>query len=150
MPASLAALSLVAFLACGSTVPELAHEAPSSASSCASFDESQCLETAECTLVQEEEKGPYLCREAAPPCETNFNQAEDTADSCTAKQGCQYESGYCYCAPGVTCICGGGPPPRCVALDSASQEDSSNDSAFKDSASKDGISKDRASQEGIT
>lgn len=146
MPTSIATLSLVAFLACASAAPELAQEAPSPASSCASFDEGRCLDTAECTLVQEAEKGPYLCREAAPPCETDFNQAKDTADACTAKQGCRFESGYCYCAPGVTCICGGGPPPRCLAEETSGVENGAEDGPSGDSVSQQSPSRDRGSE----
>ena len=99
----------------------VAAEAPP----CAALSEAACLESERCTLevVEGEDSdgkaipegtGGYRCRAAEGPCETGFRQGSHSAEECVARSGCQFIPGRCYCPPGVVCICGGGPPPRCA------------------------------------
>lgn len=88
---------------------------PSPGDVCADIGEAACLESADCTLVLDETvEGGYRCRPAKPPCETGFRQGSDTEETCEAQGECRFQPGNCYCAPGVVCICGGGPPPTCT------------------------------------
>ncbi len=119
-------------LACNSASPtavalkDTAPAAPAETSeACAELSEKGCLDSATCTLVpQAEAQRGYLCREARPPCETDFKQGTDRAEDCVAKSGCTFDPGRCYCAPDVVCICGGGPPPRCIPEGSADSGES--------------------------
>lgn len=114
------ALSLL--LACGTTSPAAvpaddgSSAAPEPSAPCQELGEKACLDSPTCTLVQEDgARRGYRCREASPPCETGFLQGSSTAGECSAKAGCVFDPGHCYCPPDVVCVCGGGPPPGCVA-----------------------------------
>ncbi len=88
---------------------------PPAKDACAQLKEPACIDSEDCTLVVAEDSSQeYLCRQASGACETGFRQRGDNAVSCEAKPGCRFVPGHCYCEPGVTCICGGGPPPQCV------------------------------------
>ncbi|MCB1033733.1 MAG: hypothetical protein KDD47_07860 [Acidobacteria bacterium] len=117
-PWKIATFSFSILLACGTAAPSSrAQEAPPA---CSELGELQCMESADCTLLLDDEaEGGYRCREAVPPCETGFKQGSDSAEACTAKAGCVFQPGRCYCRPDVVCICGGGPPPSCVAAETA-------------------------------
>lgn len=124
----LIALALFLPLACGAGNPALpstdqpsADPSPVDAEAvCAELSEKPCMDSPDCTLVPDDEaQGGYLCRQALAPCETGFRQGLDPAADCSAKAGCAFVPGRCYCAPDVTCICGGGPPPSCVEASQA-------------------------------
>lgn len=87
-----------------------------SSMACASTAEETCMNSPSQTLYLSD--GRYECREAANACEEGFVQATSTEESCSAKTGCQYEPGRCYCPfyKGVQCICAMGPPPTCGAV----------------------------------
>jgi hypothetical protein len=108
-------------------VPATGQEPPGTAKPppCATLSEAACLESERCTLeVVEGEDGAgkaipegtggYRCRAAEGPCEIGFRQGSGSAEECAARPGCRFIPGRCYCPPGVVCICGGGPPPRCA------------------------------------
>ncbi len=110
MPAILIPLFAALALACSDS-PTSTPGSP--AERCAQASELACINSAECTLVQPA-PGTYFCREAVGPCEIGFVQNQGTQQTCEAKPGCAYVFPDCYCAPDVTCVCGGGPPPQCV------------------------------------
>jgi hypothetical protein len=93
--------------------PEEPGEEPQE--SCSELAETPCRKSPDCTLVQDESQGSgYLCRAAQGPCEQGFRQEGNSREECEEREGCRFEPGDCYCPPEVTCVCGGGPPPRCV------------------------------------
>lgn len=81
---------------------------------CAALDELGCLDSAECTLRQREDK-TYVCTPATSDCERGFLQSAGRREDCPAD--CGYSPAQCYCSPDVTCVCGGGPPALCLAAD---------------------------------
>lgn len=129
------ALLLPLLLACGSSPPadaapagetraaqqadepaEPAESEDAATADCAALGELACLAPNDCVLVAAGESGDgYVCRPAENDCERDFDQRNPDADACAAREGCTYDGGSCYCPPDVTCICGGGPPPRCHA-----------------------------------
>lgn len=114
--AAKAATSLVLALT-SAFVLALACDGPTSPeSACFAATESECIASPECTLFLSGGTQPsYRCREAVGPCETGFVQLDGSADSCESKPGCGFEPANCYCAPGLVCVCGGGPPAQCTA-----------------------------------
>ena len=110
MPASLLALLIASLASCGEGDPT----SPQLPADCGALSELPCINSSACTLVLADGGvGVYLCREAADACERGFRQRTDTRAACEAKPGCRFVPGVCYCPPDVTCVCGGGPPPRC-------------------------------------
>jgi hypothetical protein len=85
---------------------------------CGEATERECLNSGECTLVQTEVHGKYVCRTAVGPCETGFRQGGgdygDIKQACESKSGCEFSPPSCFCPQGLSCTCGGGPPPQCV------------------------------------
>ncbi len=95
---------------------------------CDDMTAEQCLQAPRCVLERrgQHDDPPYLCRDAAGPCEGGVAQfdANFRAD-CAARAGCRFEAPVCFCptartrVPGppsfIACACGGGNPPRCVA-----------------------------------
>ncbi|MDH3402664.1 MAG: hypothetical protein OEP45_03540 [Acidobacteriota bacterium] len=99
----------------GSPPPDVTQppvEAPRQVA-CDARDELACLDSSDCTLRQAEDK-TYYCAEPASACEEGFVQSSATAEACVG-EGCTFVPAVCYCAPDVTCVCGGGPPAQCVA-----------------------------------
>ena len=86
---------------------------PVASPACAELSEKDCYYSATCTLVPvaETRDSGYFCRDSIPPCETDFRQAFDGDEDCTAKAGCVFHPEYCYCPPDLDCECAGGPPP---------------------------------------
>lgn len=78
----------------------------------------ECLNSSQNTLVLSD-RG-YSCQRASNQCDDNFRQAVDGAEVCTAKAGCEFLTGFCYCPPNVQCVCGGGPPSQCAQVDDQS------------------------------
>ena len=87
-----------------------ANEPP--AVSCTGLDELACLDSADCTLRQDDDKS-YACTVAADDCERGFLQSAGRREDCA--EGCSYSPAHCYCSPDVQCVCGGGPPAMCQA-----------------------------------
>lgn len=95
---------------------------------CDDMTAEQCLQSPRCVLERRGQRNdpPYLCRDAAGPCEGGVAQFDERfrAD-CAARAGCRFEPPVCFCptartrVPGppsfIACACGGGNPPRCVA-----------------------------------
>lgn len=82
---------------------------------CTTLDQAACLDSAACTLVLDASSGGgYRCDIASDFCDSAWRQSADGAAACNERPGCRFEPGQCYCAPGDTCVCGGGPPPACV------------------------------------
>ncbi|MFO0651319.1 MAG: hypothetical protein U0326_34155 [Polyangiales bacterium] len=115
----------------GPPVLPVAPHAPPTAregTRCDDMTAEQCLQAPRCVLERrgQHDDPPYLCRDAAGPCEGGVAQfdARFSAD-CTARAGCRFEPPVCFCptartrVPGppsfIACVCGGGNPPRCVA-----------------------------------
>ncbi len=85
-----------------------------SSTACEQRGVGECLAASACAVVLASERpADYSCVDAGR-CGEDFDQVDGTVDSCEARDGCSYVPGECFCAPGLTCICGGGPPPRCV------------------------------------
>lgn len=83
---------------------------PEQAVDCAALSELACIDSADCTLRQEAE-GTYACAAPADDCERGFAQRGGRREDCP--EGCDFVPARCYCAPDVTCVCGGGPPASC-------------------------------------
>jgi hypothetical protein len=83
---------------------------------CSDSSELECVQSAQCTLVQTGVHGKYTCRDAVGRCETGFRQVadHDIQRDCEAKPGCKFKIANCYCPPNLQCACGGGPPAQCV------------------------------------
>ena len=78
----------------------------------------RCLESPTGTLVESKFSfSGYACRRATDHCELGFIQAQHGPEECEAKEGCEFIPGKCYCPPFAQCICGGGPPSVCKAID---------------------------------
>ncbi len=93
--------------------PQATESAESTAAiACTSLSELACIDSPECTLSLVE-GGRYTCGEPVSECEIGFIQHNASAERCA--EGCTFVPAKCYCAPDVTCICGGGPPAQCVA-----------------------------------
>lgn len=117
-----------------SSAPPVLPHAPNtpptapSGTRCDDMTAEQCLQAPRCVLERrgQHDDPPYLCRDAAGPCEGGVAQfdASFRAD-CAARAGCRFEAPVCFCptartrVPGppsfIACACGGGNPPRCVA-----------------------------------
>lgn len=113
--------SVVLAVGCATAVPEPAADDALPVVDCASLGELECLASSECTLRLAENAGAYLCAVAADRCERGFVQGEARADDCP--EGCTFVPARCYCAPGMTCVCGGGPPAACTADGTATPDD---------------------------
>ncbi|MDY7093962.1 MAG: hypothetical protein SX243_13425 [Acidobacteriota bacterium] len=101
----------------GETAPEAppAEDAEAQEAACLSLAQTPCTKSPDCTLVQDESaESGYRCRAAQGPCEEGFRQQGSTQEDCESREGCRFEPARCYCPPEVTCVCGGGPPARCV------------------------------------
>ena len=96
------------------------------ANNCEELDGLDCAISPDCIVQLKGGDGSgYLCRAAEGPCELGTVQVASTLYSaspvlnleaaCLAKPGCAFEPGKCYCppVPGLSCVCGGGPPPMC-------------------------------------
>ncbi len=94
---------------------------------CPELDRAACTASPACISVLAEDKS-YQCRQIANECQAfrqsrfHANGALDTSydvkAACEARNGCSFvPGGPCYGPPGVTCVCGGGPPPDCVPAD---------------------------------
>jgi len=70
-----------------------------------------------CVMVQETERGEYICRAPANHCEAAFIDRGCNQQACEAEAGCEFDPGRCFCPSGVTCVCGGGPPPACRPIE---------------------------------
>lgn len=93
---------------------------------CDTLDRAECLRAHHCTL-HFQKNTRYDCRPAKGPCEEDLIQGNRRA--CEARDGCEWQQARCYCPfpgygqtkvpdkgpPGGACVCGGGPPARCVA-----------------------------------
>ena len=55
----------------------------------------------------------YECRTPRERCERGFLERGCSRVACVSQTDCVFEPGHCFCPPGVTCVCGGGPPPGC-------------------------------------
>lgn len=80
---------------------------------CAELRPDACLVATACTLDAED--GEYTCRPASGACEEGLAQTD--RDACEARPDCAWDPGRCYCPADVQCICGGGPPARCVPME---------------------------------
>lgn len=85
--------------------------------SCSKLSAESCLVSKLCTLDQKVSDGTYYCRDAENQCEKDFAQGVDSPEFCQSRAGCQYQAARCFCPPGVTCVCGGGAPAKCVPAD---------------------------------
>ena len=100
------------------------HVTAASPPACGELDRTACLESSACTSVLAYGRS-YQCRPVANECQA-FRQVRfidngipdmsyDAKAACESRTGCVFvQGGPCYCPPGVTCVCGGGPPPDCV------------------------------------
>ena len=102
----------VAGCAASPSTPAGSEAIESASAGCAALSELACIDSAECTLRQVE--GGYACTDPRSDCEIGFVQRGGRREDC-AGEGCVYQPANCYCAPDVTCVCGGGPPAQCVA-----------------------------------
>ncbi len=87
------------------------QQAASPQGACATRSELACLDSPDCTLQLEGDN--YSCVDPANDCEVGFVQGDGTRESCD-QPGCDFVPAQCYCPPGLTCVCGGGPPAQCV------------------------------------
>ena len=85
------------------------------ANECVALEEQSCLESKKCILKQKTNK-EYYCSEAKIKCEVGFVQwGKSSESSCTTNKECRYIPANCYCAPKVTCRCGGSAPAICAS-----------------------------------
>ena len=95
---------------------------------CDDMSAAQCLDAPRCVLALRGAPEPptYVCRDAEGPCEGGVAQFDVRFPSdCAARAGCRFEAAHCFCPSAQTrvpslrrpinCMCGGGPPPRCVS-----------------------------------
>jgi hypothetical protein len=110
-------VALLTLGGCAGAVPESVEEAapaPRPEIACSALGEIECLESEACVLRPGSETA-YVCEVATDPCEVGFDQRSARAADCAADY--RFVPAHCYCAPGLACFCGGGPPARCVSPD---------------------------------
>lgn len=95
-----------------------------SQTACTAMDRLACTSSPACISVLAEDK-TYQCRQIVNSCQA-FRQSRffdtgildtdyDAKADCEARTGCSFVlAGPCYCPPGISCFCGGGPPSDCV------------------------------------
>jgi hypothetical protein len=85
---------------------------------CVSLSQAACLRSTQCTLAfegpEQDTTSVYICRPSLSSCEQGFIQQTQGKAECEAKPGCRFKPGSCFCPSGMTCVCGGGPPPQCM------------------------------------
>lgn len=85
---------------------------------CAALQVRDCIATRgcvlDCTNTDKLRCSPYVCRPARNACEGSMPQQKLTHETCVAIGRCMYQAPGCFCPGPALCVCGGGPPPRCM------------------------------------
>jgi hypothetical protein len=92
-----------------------AVDAGSEGPSCLDLSESECIDSAACTLTQPDGVNTaYVCGSPPDHCGSLFRQRDGAKSACETKTGCEFVEPACYCPPEQVCSCSGGPPRQCV------------------------------------